>query len=274
MSPGTRCGRGSPRPSPARGSGTSPPPSAPSGVPEATGSAPISAATASAGPCTRSRRCPTRAPPAAAACSSPAWSSPSSRGSWPAAGTCTGSTGTAGRSGAATAAGRRTPSTRWPSPRTARWSSPSFSTERPGRVPQRRPAPYLTQPLIRYELTDRFTPAGTSGGGALFASVEGRSDDVFRYAEASVHPFVIGAPLLHAPAVREFQIRQTERGADIAAVTEAGFDPSAIVAAIGRSLRQAGLTRPQVGFRRVGALDRDPMTSKARRFIPLSVRIP
>jgi hypothetical protein len=32
--------------------------------------------------------------------------------------------------------------------------------------------------------------------------------------------------------------------------------------------------RPRVGFRRVGALDRDPMTSKARRFIPLSARIP
>jgi phenylacetate-coenzyme A ligase PaaK-like adenylate-forming protein len=128
----------------------------------------------------------------------------------------------------------------------------------------------LTQPIIRYELTDRFTPAGTSEGGALRASVEGRSDDLFRYAEASVHPFVIGAPLLHAPAVREFQVRQTERGADIAAVIGGDFDPSAIVAAVTRSLRQAGLPRPQVGFRRVGALDRDAMTSKARRFIPLS----
>jgi phenylacetate-CoA ligase len=132
----------------------------------------------------------------------------------------------------------------------------------------------LTQPIIRYELTDRFTPAGTSEGGALRASVEGRSDDLFRYAEASVHPFVIGAPLLHAPAVREFQVRQTERGADIAAVIGGDFDPSAIVAAVTRSLRQAGLPRPQVGFRRVGALDRDVMTSKARRFIPLSARIP
>jgi len=132
----------------------------------------------------------------------------------------------------------------------------------------------LTQPIIRYELTDRFTPAGTSEGGALRASVEGRSDDLFRYAEASVHPFVIGAPLLHAPAVREFQVRQTERGADIVAVIDGDFDPSAIVAAVTRSLRQAGLPRPQVGFRRVGALDRDPMTSKARRFIPLSARIP
>ena len=132
----------------------------------------------------------------------------------------------------------------------------------------------LTQPIIRYELTDRFTPAGTSGGGALRASVEGRSDDLFRYAEASVHPFVIGAPLLHAPAVREFQIRQTERGADIAAVIDGDFDPSAVEASVKRSLRQAGVASPQVRFCRVGALDRDPMTSKARRFIPLSARIP
>ena len=132
----------------------------------------------------------------------------------------------------------------------------------------------LTQPIIRYELTDRFTPAGTSDGGALRASVEGRSDDLFRYAEASVHPFVIGAPLLHAPAVREFQIRQTERGADIVAVIDGDFDPSAVRAAVKRSLRQAGVVSPQVGFCRVDALDRDPMTSKARRFIPLSARIP
>ena len=82
----------------------------------------------------------------------------------------------------------------------------------------------LTQPIIRYELTDRFTPAGISEGGALRASVEGRSDDLFRYAEARVHPFVIGAPLLHDPAVREFQVRQTERGADIAAVIDGDFD--------------------------------------------------
>ena len=130
----------------------------------------------------------------------------------------------------------------------------------------------LTQPIIRYELTDRFTPAGTSAGGALRASVEGRSDDVFRYPGASVHPFVLGAGLLHAPAVREYQIRQTERGADIAAVIDGDFDPAAVSAAVERCLRQAGVDRPLVGFRRVGALDRDPMTSKIRRFLPLPSR--
>ena len=131
----------------------------------------------------------------------------------------------------------------------------------------------LTQPIIRYELTDRFTCYGTSEGGCLRASVEGRSDDMFRYAGVSVHPFTIGAPLLHAPAVREFQIRQTERGADIAAVIDGDFDHAAVTAAVERSLGQAGLARPEVGLRRVGALDRDRLTGKARRFIPLSARI-
>jgi phenylacetate-coenzyme A ligase PaaK-like adenylate-forming protein len=132
----------------------------------------------------------------------------------------------------------------------------------------------LTQPIIRYELTDRFTPRGVSEGGCLRASVEGRADDVFRYGGVSVHPFAIGAPLLHAPAVREFQIRQTGRGADVAAVIDGDFDPAATAGAVEDCLRRAGLAGPRVGIRRVAALDRDPMTGKARRFIPLHVRIP
>jgi phenylacetate-CoA ligase len=130
----------------------------------------------------------------------------------------------------------------------------------------------LTQPIIRYELTDRFTPAGGGDGGFLRASVEGRSDDLFRYAEASVHPFVLGAVLLGAPAIREFQVRQTERGADVAAVIDGDFDHAAVTAALEQSLRQAGLPGPQVWIRRVEALDRDAMTGKARRFIPLHAR--
>jgi hypothetical protein len=39
-----------------------------------------------------------------------------------------------------------------------------------------------------------------------------------------------------------------------------------------RSLRQAGLPGPRVTIRRVGALDRDAMTGKARRFVPLRSR--
>jgi hypothetical protein len=80
---------------------------------------------------------------------------------------------------------------------------------------------------------------------------------------------VIGAPLLHAPAVREFQIRQIERGADVAAVIDGDLEETAVTTAVREGLRRAGLADPQVFLRRVGALDRDPLTGKARRFIPL-----
>jgi hypothetical protein len=89
-----------------------------------------------------------------------------------------------------------------------------------------------------------------------------------------VHPFVIGTPLLRAPAVREFQVRQTERGADLAVVTDGDLDVAALTAEVRDSLSQAGLPGPQVTLRRVEALDRDPLTGKARRFIPLRLRIP
>ena len=88
----------------------------------AMGSAPISAATASVGRCTRIPTSRTRDAATAVHGSCPGWFSRSSRGSWPAAGTATRSTRTAGRSAAATAAARLTSSTPWRSPPTARRS--------------------------------------------------------------------------------------------------------------------------------------------------------
>jgi phenylacetate-CoA ligase len=129
----------------------------------------------------------------------------------------------------------------------------------------------LTQPLIRYELTDRFTPAGSTGG-FLQASVDGRADDLFRYTGVNVHPCVIGGILARAPAVREFQVRQTDRGADITAVVDGAADLAALAADIEASLCQAGLTAPLVTIRPVTGPDRDPLTGKARRFIPLGTR--
>ncbi len=74
----------------------------------------------------------------------------------------------------------------------------------------------LTQPLIRYELTDRFTtPAGTPAAGWLGASIDGRADEVFRYGGVAVHPHVIRSALATAGTVREYQVRQTEDGVDV-----------------------------------------------------------
>ena len=125
----------------------------------------------------------------------------------------------------------------------------------------------LTQPLIRYELTDRFTPAGTGAGGFLRASVEGRDEDVFRYGTARVHPIPLDAVLMADPQVREYQVRQTARGADITVVADAGLDGAALAAAVEQSLRQAGVTEPRVTISRAEAITRDRRTGKVRRFI-------
>ena len=126
----------------------------------------------------------------------------------------------------------------------------------------------LTQPLIRYELTDRFTPTRAGAGGFLRASVEGRSEDVFRYGTTIVHPFALTTALLRAGQVREYQVRQTARGADITVVADAGLDDAALTAAVEQSLRQAGVRQPHVIINHAEAIARDPRTGKARRFVP------
>jgi len=126
-----------------------------------------------------------------------------------------------------------------------------------------------TQPLIRYELTDRFTrhPAG-SGGGHLRATVDGRADDTFRYGDVALDPLVIRTVMVRTPAALEYQVHQTSRGIDVAVVASGRLDHAALADALGCGLRAAGLTDPQVRVRRVPDVARHPETGKARRFIP------
>jgi phenylacetate-CoA ligase len=125
-----------------------------------------------------------------------------------------------------------------------------------------------TQPLIRYELTDRFTPAGTSPAGFLRATVKGRADERFRYGDLAVHPSALTTALLQTAAVNEYQGRQTPRGITVAVVADTDFDRGALTAEIEGSLRQAGLDDPEVCISRVDAITRDPLTGKAKRFVP------
>jgi phenylacetate-CoA ligase len=127
-----------------------------------------------------------------------------------------------------------------------------------------------TQPLIRYELTDRFTRhLADPGSGYLRATVEGRADDTFRYGTTAVDPLVIRSVMVRTPAVLEYQVRQTSRGIDVAVVAGQPTDHAALAAALARSLRTAGLPDPQVNIQQVADIVRHPETGKARRFIPL-----
>jgi hypothetical protein len=98
-----------------------------------------------------------------------------------------------------------------------------------------------TQPLIRYELIDRFTghPADP-GSGLLRATVEGRADDTFRYGAVAVDPLVIRSVMVRTPAALEYQVRRTSGGIDVAVVASGQLDHAALAAALGQSLRAAG----------------------------------
>ena len=128
----------------------------------------------------------------------------------------------------------------------------------------------LTQPLIRYELTDCFVRyPGLPGSGYLRAEVEGRADEVLRYGAVEVHPLVIATAMVKAPHVVEYQVRQTDRGVDVAVVTDGPVDLQGLADAIEGGLRKAGVVNATAAVRKVSVIPRHPETGKTRRFIPL-----
>jgi phenylacetate-CoA ligase len=127
-----------------------------------------------------------------------------------------------------------------------------------------------TQPLIRYELTDRFIRYPSDPRtGSVRATVEGRADDVFHYADIAIDPLVIRTVMVRTQGALEYQVRQTERGIDIAIIAEGELNPTVVAAALAQSLNAAGLPDPEVRVREVTDVARHPETGKARRFIPL-----
>jgi hypothetical protein len=68
--------------------------------------------------------------------------------------------------------------------------------------------------------------------------------------------------------VAEYQVRQTERGADVDAVPAGPCDEAAIGDGVATALAAAGLAVPAVRVRLVEAIPRDPATGKARRIVP------
>ena len=131
-----------------------------------------------------------------------------------------------------------------------------------------------TQPLIRYEVTDQVTLInGTCPCGSSFQRIEdpqGRLDDTFEYADGlSVHPHLFRSALGQHPAVIEYQVRQTRRGATIRIVTTAPVDVHALQARITGALAALGLADPQVAIETVATLSRQA-SGKLKRFVPLS----
>jgi phenylacetate-coenzyme A ligase PaaK-like adenylate-forming protein len=130
---------------------------------------------------------------------------------------------------------------------------------------------HRTMPLIRYRIDDRLVIDPEPGRYAAYrrlASVDGRSDDVFRYAGVTVHPHVFRTAIGRHLGARDYEVRQTGRGAVVRVVEGAStIDTAALGSEIADRLRHLGLRAPEVDVAVVRTLDRTAV-GKRRRFIP------
>ncbi len=124
-----------------------------------------------------------------------------------------------------------------------------------------------TQPLIRYELTDRLIRHPAPGDPYLRAAVKGRADETFRYGTVTIDPLVIRTVMVKTSGVIEYQVRQTDHGIDAAVVADGTLDHAALASSLQRSLHTAGLREPHVQVHQVAGIARHPQTGKTRRFI-------
>jgi phenylacetate-coenzyme A ligase PaaK-like adenylate-forming protein len=127
-------------------------------------------------------------------------------------------------------------------------------------------------PLIRFELTDQVTlldrPCPCGSAHRLIADVEARLDDDFRYpGGVVVHPHVFRSVLSREPWIVEYQVRQTQTGAQALVIGAAG-DPGAVGRALEKELAQVGVAGPAVDVRIVDRLERQA-AGKVRRFQPV-----
>ena len=129
-------------------------------------------------------------------------------------------------------------------------------------------------PLIRYELADRVSTLPPDRSSAIpftrIESVLGRNDDWFRWGDVEVHPTTFRSELIEHPAIDEFQVHQTPRGAVVFAVLQdRSADLSPVVSRLRAALAAHGVRDPEVEIRAVAALDRPGQGQKLRVFVPL-----
>lgn len=129
-------------------------------------------------------------------------------------------------------------------------------------------------PLIRYEITDEFQiserPCPCGSAYLHVTDIHGRSDDIFTYASAvRVHPLNFRSVLGKEPSIVEYQVRQTERGADVSLVGRSAIKVDVIRSALEQRLAELGVATPTVAVRQVEHIERQS-TGKLKRFVPIS----
>lgn len=129
-----------------------------------------------------------------------------------------------------------------------------------------------TFPFVRYDLGDAITlltePCPCGSAFARVADIDGRRDDDFAYGPHTVPASAFRHVLGTDPRIVEYQVRQTERGADILVV--ASGDVRDLADAVVAAMRRFGIVAPVVRIDGVASLGRHEATGKLVRFVALS----
>lgn len=128
-------------------------------------------------------------------------------------------------------------------------------------------------PLIRYEISDEVVfldePCRCGSAHRRVADIQGRLDDVFRYAAGVVvHPHVFRSVLGRDAAISEYQVRQTRTGAEVAVRCCAPLDAERLARELRDELRRLGVAGADANVVVVEQLERQD-TGKLKRFVPL-----
>jgi phenylacetate-coenzyme A ligase PaaK-like adenylate-forming protein len=128
-----------------------------------------------------------------------------------------------------------------------------------------------TFPFIRYDLGDEITmtsePCACGMASARVADITGRRDDDFVYGPQVVPASAFRHILGTDSRIVEYQVVQTEDGADILVVAHAGVED--LSPAVANAMQRFGVTSPAVRIRAVEKLERSAGSGKLRRFVPL-----
>jgi phenylacetate-CoA ligase len=132
----------------------------------------------------------------------------------------------------------------------------------------------FTFPFIRYDLGDDIAmmsePCPCGSAFARVADISGRRDDDFVYGShtvpASAFRYVLGTDR----RVVEYQVQQTEDGADVLVV--ATGEVQSLGPALVAAMQRHGVARPAIRIRAVETLGRNQASGKLKRFVPLPSR--
>ncbi|WP_211296146.1 phenylacetate--CoA ligase family protein [Mycobacterium aquaticum] len=129
-----------------------------------------------------------------------------------------------------------------------------------------------TFPFIRYDLGDEITmtsePCACGLAYTRVADISGRRDDDFMYGPHMVPASAFRHVLGTDPRIVEYQVVQTENGADILVVAQAGVDD--LSPALAKAMQRFGVASPIVRIRAVEKLVRNEGSGKLRRFVPMA----